>query len=145
MRCNGDEGVLVDVFCLQNQTIEYLEFTPRRLFMSSEGGNTLAFAMPFRPEVSCPFLPSMTTKTGLHRDYSANPPKDEEILARLVQRSDDTEEKGKVRLEQFYSNVVAVKGSCADIAIEVDGTKMPEDVSVMITKSLDALMRVVAN
>ena len=56
-----------------------------------------------------------------------------------MQRSDDTEEKVKVWLEQFHSNVAAVKGN-ADIAIEVDGTKMPEDVSVMITKSIDALI-----
>jgi adenylate kinase len=69
-----------------------------------------------------------------------NPPKDEEIMARLVQRSDDTDEKVKVRLEQFHSNVAAVKGRYADIAIEVDGTKKPEVVSVMITKSIDALI-----
>ena len=42
-----------------------VEFSPRRLFMSSEGGKTLAFAMPFRAEVSCHFPPSMTTKSGL--------------------------------------------------------------------------------
>ena len=62
-------------------------------------------------------------------------------MAHLVQRSDDTEEKVKVRLEQFHlKNVAAVQGSCARIAIEVDGTKKPEDVSVMITKSIDALI-----
>ena len=62
-----------------------------------------------------------------------NPPEDEKTMAHLVQKSDDTEEK-------VHSNVATVQGSCARIAIEVDGTKKPEDVSVMITKSIDALI-----
>jgi len=65
------------------------------------------------------------------------PPDGEDILAR-AQRSDDTEEEVKVRLEHFHSNVAAVKGSYADIAFEVDSTKKPEYVSEMIMKSIDA-------
>jgi adenylate kinase len=70
-----------------------------------------------------------------------NPPKDEIVLARLTQRSDDTEEKIKVRLEQFHSNVDAVRGSYADIAMEVDGTNSPEDVSKVIIQSIEVKRR----
>lgn len=58
-----------------------------------------------------------------------SPPDDEEVLARLEQRSDDTEEKVKVRLEQFHANVDAVKGSYTDISVDLDGTASPADVS----------------
>ena len=59
-------------------------------------------------------------ETGKIYHMKFSPPDDEEILARLEQRSDDTEEKVKVRLEQFHANVDAVKGSYTDIAVEVD-------------------------
>ena len=69
-----------------------------------------------------------------------SPPDDEEVLARLEQRSDDTEEKVKVRLEQFHANVDAVKGSYTDIAVEVDGTLKPDVVSETIMKSIDSVL-----
>lgn len=69
-----------------------------------------------------------------HMTYS--PPQDEEVLARLEQRSDDTEEKVKVRLEQFHANVDAVKGSYRDIAVEIDGTASPEEVSRAIATAI---------
>ncbi len=69
-----------------------------------------------------------------------SPPDDEEVLARLEQRSDDTEEKVKVRLEQFHANVDAVKGSYTDIAVEVDGTQKPEDVSAAIMSAVEAVL-----
>ncbi|KAL3821971.1 hypothetical protein ACHAXA_004459 [Cyclostephanos tholiformis] len=78
--------------------------------------------------------------TGKIYHMKFNIPKDKEILARLTQRSDDTEEKIKVRLEQFHSNVASVRGRYADIDIEVDGTKTPEEVSGMIAKSIDAMI-----
>ena len=58
-----------------------------------------------------------------------SPPDDEEVLARLEQRDDDTEEKVKVRLEQFHANVEAVKGSYSDIGVDIDGTASPDEVS----------------
>ena len=78
------------------------------------------------------------TGTIYHMTFS--PPTDDEIMARLEQRSDDTEEKVKVRLEQFHANVDAVRGSYADIAMEVDGTQKPEDVSALIMKTIDAVL-----
>jgi len=79
-------------------------------------------------------------ETGKIYHMTFSPPNDEEVLARLEQRSDDTEEKVKVRLEQFHANVDAVKGSYTDIATEVDGTQKPEEVSVTIMKSIDAAL-----
>jgi adenylate kinase len=78
--------------------------------------------------------------TGKIYHMKFNPPKDEAVLARLTQRSDDTEEKIKVRLEQFHSNVAAVRGRYADIIIEVDGAKKSEEVSGMIERSMDAMI-----
>lgn len=77
-------------------------------------------------------------ETGKIYHMTFSPPSDEEVLARLEQRSDDTEEKVKVRLEQFYANVDAVKGSYTDIYVEVDGTAKPEEVSATVMKSIDA-------
>ena len=67
-----------------------------------------------------------------------SPPEDEAILARLEQRSDDTEEKVKVRLEQFHANVDAVKGSYTDISVEVDGTSKPAEVSATVMEAIEA-------
>lgn len=78
-------------------------------------------------------------ETGKIYHMTFSPPEDEEVLARLEQRSDDTEEKVKVRLEQFHANVEAVKGSYTDIAVEVDGTRKPDEVSATIMESIDAV------
>jgi len=79
-------------------------------------------------------------ETGKIYHMTFSPPDDEEILARLEQRSDDTEEKVKVRLEQFHANVDAVKGSYTDIAVEVDGTQKPEEVSATVMKSIESVL-----
>ena len=79
-------------------------------------------------------------ETGKIYHMTFSPPDDEEILARLEQRSDDTEEKVKVRLEQFHANVEAVKGSYTVIAVEVDGTLTPDVVSETIMKSIDSVL-----
>jgi adenylate kinase len=78
--------------------------------------------------------------TGKIYHMTFSPPSDAEVLGRLEQRSDDTEEKVKVRLEQFHANVEAVKGSYVDIAVEVDGAQRPEDVSAVIMSSIDAVL-----
>jgi len=70
-----------------------------------------------------------------HMTYS--PPEDAEVIGRLVQRSDDTEEKVKVRLEQFHANVAAVKGCYTDISVEIDGSVKPGDVAAAIDCALE--------
>jgi adenylate kinase len=66
-----------------------------------------------------------------------SPPNDVQVEARLIQRSDDTEEKVKVRLEQFHDNVDAVKGSYTDISVDIEGTASPDDVA----KAVDAAIK----
>merc|ERR1712071_392496 len=73
-------------------------------------------------------------ETGKIYHMTFSPPEDEEILARLEQRSDDTEEKVKVRLEQFHANVDAVKGSYTDIIVEINGTDKPANVALAVEK-----------
>lgn len=82
--------------------------------------------------------------TGKIYHMKFSPPNDEEIKARLQQRSDDTEEKVKVRLEQFHANVDSVKGSYSDISIVVDGNRAPYEVSKEITKAIAQQMSAVA-
>eukprot|EP00531_Pseudo-nitzschia_arenysensis_P002634 CAMPEP_0116137440 /NCGR_PEP_ID=MMETSP0329-20121206/12249_1 /TAXON_ID=697910 /ORGANISM="Pseudo-nitzschia arenysensis, Strain B593" /LENGTH=294 /DNA_ID=CAMNT_0003632355 /DNA_START=118 /DNA_END=1002 /DNA_ORIENTATION=+ len=71
-----------------------------------------------------------------HMTFSPPPADDEELINRLEHRSDDTEEKVVVRLEQFHANVAAVKGSYEDIMISVDGNRAPADVSADIMESV---------
>lgn len=71
-----------------------------------------------------------------HMTFSPPPADDEELIARLEHRSDDTEEKVVVRLEQFHANVAAVKGSYEDIMISIDGNRAPADVSADILESV---------
>lgn len=66
------------------------------------------------------------------------PPETEEIKARLTQRSDDTEEKARTRLEVYHSNVDAVVGLYKDIIAEVDGDQSKEDVFKEISKAISA-------
>jgi len=74
--------------------------------------------------------------TGKIYHMTFSPPEDEEILGRLEQRSDDTEEKVKVRLEQFHDNVDAVKGSYSEISVEIDGTAKPDVVATSIKEAI---------
>merc|ERR1712113_1220262 len=68
-------------------------------------------------------------ETGKIYHLKVSPPESEEVTARLVQRSDDTEEKVKVRLEQFHANVEAVKGSYESISVTIDGNQAKEKVA----------------
>jgi len=73
-----------------------------------------------------------------HLTFSPPPADDEELVNRLEHRSDDTEEKVVVRLEQFHANVAAVKGSYEEIMVSIDGNRSPADVSADIMKSVKA-------
>lgn len=66
------------------------------------------------------------TGTIYHLTYS--PPPSEEVAARLVHRSDDTEEKVKVRIAAFHANVADVRESYAGILIAVDGNRNKREV-----------------
>jgi len=73
-----------------------------------------------------------------HLTFSPPPADDEELVNRLEHRSDDTEEKVVIRLEQFHANVAAVKGSYEEIMVSIDGNRSPADVSADIMKSVKA-------
>lgn len=74
--------------------------------------------------------------TGRIYHLKFSPPDDDEVLNRLEQRSDDTEEKVKVRLEQFHKNVDSVRRKYADILVTIDGNKEPGVVSQNIMDAL---------
>lgn len=77
--------------------------------------------------------------TGKIYHMTFSPPKDDEIMKRLEQRSDDTEEKVKVRLEQFHTNVDAVKDSYTEIIVAIDGNQAPKDVSSKIMETIQTM------
>lgn len=76
--------------------------------------------------------------TGKIYHMKFSPPEDDEVKARLEQRSDDTEEKVKVRLEQFHANVEAVKDSYTDISVDIDGNQKPDVVSKEIIEAVES-------
>jgi len=76
--------------------------------------------------------------TGKIYHMKFSPPEDYEVRSRLVQRSDDTEEKVKVRLEQFHANVDAVKDSYMDIMVVIDGNRAPDAVSQDIIDAIES-------
>jgi adenylate kinase len=82
--------------------------------------------------------------TGKIYHMKFSPPSDDDILARLQQRSDDTEEKVKVRLQQFHANVDSVKDSYTNIAIIVDGNRAPSEVSKDIARAIAQQMSAMA-
>jgi adenylate kinase len=77
-------------------------------------------------------------ETGKIYHMKFSPPDNEEILKRLEQRSDDTEEKVAVRLEQFHANVQAVQDSYTDIMVAIDGNRDPAIVSQEIVDAIES-------
>jgi adenylate kinase len=77
--------------------------------------------------------------TGKIYHMKFSPPQDEEVLSRLVQRSDDTAEKIVVRYKEFQSNIDAVKSSYRDNFVEIDGTSSPKEVLSDIISALERL------
>ena len=63
---------------------------------------------------------------------------DEEILARLEQRGDDTEEALTKRLQNFAANREAVAAAFQSIALATDGNRPPDDVFADIKAFFDA-------
>ena len=59
-----------------------------------------------------------------------------EVVDRLVQRSDDTEEMVVPRLKTYHDNVNAVVGYYEDVLVEIDGNRSMDDVYASIKKAL---------
>ena len=68
----------------------------------------------------------------------APPPADPDVVARLVQRSDDTEDALRARLASHHANVAAVVGYYEDVLVTVDGTGLVDDVFATIDRALSA-------
>ncbi|KAI7845554.1 hypothetical protein COHA_000845 [Chlorella ohadii] len=69
-----------------------------------------------------------------HLTFKPPPP---EIVPRLVQRSDDTEEKAVNRLRTYHANVDAVIGYYKEQLVEIDGTQSMDEVFASIQKAID--------
>ncbi|CAI5481948.1 unnamed protein product [Closterium sp. Yama58-4] len=72
---------------------------------------------------------------------SFSPPETEEIAARLTQRSDDTEEKVKARLETHNANVASVLDVYAGKLVQVNGHRGKEEVFADIDSILTLLQQ----
>ncbi|CAL9199920.1 unnamed protein product [Musa hybrid cultivar] len=72
-----------------------------------------------------------------HLKYS--PPENKEISSRLARRFDDTEEKVKLRLQNYLQNVDDVLSVCKDIIFKVNGDAPKEDVFAEINKKLSSI------
>ncbi|KAG2452743.1 hypothetical protein HYH02_002973 [Chlamydomonas schloesseri] len=69
-----------------------------------------------------------------HLKYSPPPAN---IVSRLIQRSDDTEDKCRVRVATHNANVDAVVGYYKDVKVDIDGTQSMQDVFEAICAALD--------
>jgi len=76
--------------------------------------------------------------TGAIYHTTFDPPPAGEIADRCTQRSDDTEEKVRVRLDQFHANVAAVSAFYAAVTTELDGNQAKDAVYSGIKAALDA-------
>lgn len=76
--------------------------------------------------------------TGDIYHMTFSPPPTPEIAARCIQRSDDTEEKAKVRLDAYHSNIAAIRDSYKEILVEIDGTQAKADVFEKVMSSINA-------
>ncbi|CAM9554560.1 unnamed protein product, partial [Discosporangium mesarthrocarpum] len=65
-----------------------------------------------------------------HIDFS--PPPEGEVAGRVIQRSDDTAEKARVRLLAYHSNIDAIKGCYQDIMHSLDGAQPKSTVSAVM-------------
>ena len=63
-----------------------------------------------------------------HLKYSPPPEDDQELLDRLVHRSDDTEEKVVVRIENYKRNLDSIVDKYADKMIRINGNTNPKEV-----------------
>eukprot|EP01038_Epipyxis_sp_PR26KG_P009956 gene9956-13389_t len=77
--------------------------------------------------------------TGKIYHLKFNPPENDEIASRLIQRSDDTAEKIIVRFKEFQSHIDNVKSSYADKMVCIDGCKSQSEVKSEVLKVLSTV------
>jgi adenylate kinase len=79
-------------------------------------------------------------QTGKVYHSKFNPPPNETIAARLIQRSDDTEEKAKKRYQDFVSHIQSIKDCYSDKLVNVNGTQSKEQVSECILREVENML-----
>jgi len=80
-------------------------------------------------------------ETGKIYHMKFNPPEDEEIANRLVQRADDTEEAIVVRIEAFNANTAGVLGKFDERVIKkIDGSGQVEEIGQSVLVSIEDLV-----
>lgn len=75
--------------------------------------------------------------TGKVYHMKFNPPENDEVARRLVQRSDDTAEKVIIRYREFKSHIDSIKFSYEDKMIRIDGSLKPSEVTKSVVAELD--------
>ena len=93
------------------------------------------------PCVTCFALRRTDPETGKIYHMTFSPPESEEIAARLTQRADDTEEKVKVRLQGFHSNIAAIIDCYTNTLFKVKGDQDKKVICKQITDHLDELQK----
>jgi len=81
----------------------------------------------------------MDPETGEIYNLNSDKPSDESVLERLVQRSDDTEEKVKVRLEMYHSQASKLLDRYQSVVRTIDGTRSKSTVFSDIERAISAL------
>lgn len=76
--------------------------------------------------------------TGKIYHIKFGPPTDPDIIARLIQRSDDTEEKARVRLKNYYSHAQSIQEHYAPLINRVDGNRSKDAVFNELSTIIDA-------
>lgn len=77
-------------------------------------------------------------ETGKIYHIKFSPPSDPEVLNRLTQRSDDTEEKARVRLENYYKHASSIADHYESALRKVDGNRDKADVFSEIMSIVDS-------
>jgi adenylate kinase len=75
--------------------------------------------------------------TGKVYHMKFNPPENEDVASRLIQRSDDTAEKIIVRFGEFQNHIEAIKFSYEEKMVRIDGSLRPSEVTKSVVAELD--------
>lgn len=76
--------------------------------------------------------------TGAIYHVKFSPPPSGEVEARLTQRSDDTEEKARTRLSQYYTHAASIQDHYASKITRINGDRSKDDVFADVSIALKA-------
>ena len=79
-------------------------------------------------------------ETGKIYHLKFNPPENDEIKKRLIQRSDDTEEKIVTRYRDFKNNIDSVKLNYMEKMVVINGAVSQKEVTQQVVTSLTQLL-----